>query len=540
MVTNGSHSNLSDGTRAVLLAYNLPMLRVGVNIAEQIMKKIAIAGLVGLCVWTGCSATEDTGPEENQSLCMAAKCDGNSIADLQPIATQFGNCEVVPDPNADEFFAIETWNCQFVNFEEGMPAKLESVYTWAESSRGPTNSVNFDLGDSSKKRAAGWRVDDYPITTTIRTIASISTSDFGRLGSPNISTTPVIFETKATHTTRPTQTLTQEIALPMEFWPVVIWPTAEFAQKFAENNRYFMVNIEGEVETSTRSQQYTHGRYATQNDDLRQLPAKTFFLPVQDGKTPTLEVRMDGNDPTSTTQITGPGYYLLQADGSVVKVSAQEVLEKGMSQLAGEEPTSPEPEPQPNPGTSNNEPSPEPVLPEPEPEVDPCNNTCSTTQTCVNAACVPLANQTQSTSCTAPRAACETNSDCADGHACAEGLCRRLSCQVQSTNCYAATAICELNTDCADGHACVDGLCRRLTCQSQSSNCSAPTAVCNLDADCNAGHACAGGLCRRLTCQTQSSNCYAPTAVCDGAEASDCADGHVCDNSLCKRLTCVR
>ncbi len=540
------------------------------------MKKLLI--LVGLVSLVG-ACSQDTAPDASTtSTCQIAKCDAASLSELTAIDSGFGLCTVTPDLDAaDDFFALEEWTCQFVGFEDALPLKLRNVFTYSMQAGGNFSStVDFTAAelDGTTKRAGAWRIDKYPVTTVVAPTLSLVTSDTARVGesSPNLSGASMKIESVIT--SRPTEATQQAISANMKFWPVVIWPTAEFAQKFEGGDiSFFSVNIVGKIATDEgRSNNIRYGRYAVRGDDLKGLPNTKFFVPVQPEFPPTLELRLESNDVTSTGSIDGPGYYLMGIDGSLTKATVAEVTERGMSRASAAVPVSDAgPDVSLDAGTDVEVDVAAPV-------VDPCMDTCAADQACVNTACVSLATQVQTNCNSTATAVCDgEDTDCAAGNICAGGKCRLSTCQSQDQYCNAATKPCEESTDCAADHVCTSGVCTRLSCKAQDQYCNAPKGTCVADnAECPADHVCAegkckllkcqeqdqycnapkgacddddndcaaeqvcvAGQCRRLTCQAQDQYCNTPKGACDEGEATDCPDGHVCEAGKCKRLTCL-
>lgn len=502
------------------------------------------------------------------------------MPELTAIGSDFGLCTVTPDLDAaDEFFALEDWTCQFVGFDDRLPLKLKNVFTWTmQDGGGFSSTVNFTEAelDGTTKRAGSWRTDKYPVTTVVAPTLSLVTSDTGRVGESNPRLSGASMKIENLITSRPTQAIQQPMSADMEFWPVVIWPTAEFAQKFEDGDiSFFSVDITGEITTQGNSQPMSnpirYGRYAIRGNDLKALPNKTFLMPVQAGAPPKLELRLESNDVTSTASVDGPGYYLMGVDGSLIRASVAEVTERGMSRTVASVAI-------PDAGTdlASDAGTDVVVADVAVPVVDPCMGACSDDQACVKAACVSLTNQvqancnsaatalcdgedsdcapehacaggkcvrltcqTQNSQCSAPQKACDgEDSDCAVGHACADGKCRLLTCQSQDQYCNAAVDPCEESTDCAADHVCTSGVCTRLSCKSQDQYCNAPKGACEMDnAECPADHVCADGKCKRLTCQSQDTYCNAPKGVCDDDD-SDCPAEQVCVTGQCRRLTC--
>lgn len=538
------------------------------------MKNIVRSALLLSLTMLGCS-NADPGPGPIGSTCDGPKCDAFAPPELVATPGDFGRCTVVPDTEAaDLFFARDLVDCLFVGFDESTSLSVTTIYVNGEYGDGRIgNAVEFapdELGTS--KTAVNARAESYPLTVHVRPILQYLSRDSGKLGaeptrqlsylSPKLS-----FEVA----TRPTEPVDTNIVLPLEVWPVVVWPTQAFADRWETDElRFLNLTITDTVEFEPGREQRTYfSRHASSGDSLESLPGTVFALSVDgQGEGPQLKVMLDSDEAVTTLTIDGPGYYLLGVDGSVTRATPAEVEALGMFDRDAPpvEPTEPDAPTTPEPT--------EPSTPEIPP--DPCGDTCDATQACVAGACVALSDQVQrsctstptaacdgedtdcgpgnacvggvcrllscqvqNTSCYTPTASCDgEDSDCGEGHACSGGLCRRLTCQIQNTSCYTPTAVCEASSDCAGEHACVAGTCRRLTCQIQNSSCYTPTAICAADADCGADHACAAGVCRRLTCQVQNASCYTPTAVCD-AEDTDCGEGHTCnDSGVCQRLTC--
>lgn len=498
---------------------------------------------VGLALFVG-ACSQDSGTEvDGPTTCKSAKCDTVGLSELNVIGSDFGLCTVTPDLDAaDEFFAIEDWTCQFIGLDESLPLQLKNVFTWTKQNGGSFGStVDFTTAelDGTTKRAGSWRTDRYPITTVVAPTLSLVTSDTGRVGESNPHTSGASMRIENVLTSRPTQAIQQPMSANMEFWPVVIWPTSEFAQKFeAGDVSFFSVDISGEITMQGDSQAISlpirYGRYAIRGNDLKALPNKTFLVPVQNGATPKLELRLESNDVTSTASVDGPGYYLMGVDGSLTRASVAEVTERGMSRtVAGVVIPDVGTDLSADAGTDVD------AVDVPEPVVDPCMGNCANEEVCVNAACVSLANQVQANCNSAASALCDgEDSDCAPEHACAGGKCVRLTCQTQSAQCGMPQSVCDgEDTDCASGHACADGKCSRLTCQSQSQFCNEAVNPCEESTDCATDHVCTSGVCTRLLCKAQDAFCNAPKGACE-MDNAECPADHVCADGKCKRLTC--
>lgn len=526
-------------------------------------KTTALFLLVGLA---GCTAGT-SGPDDQTSIstCEGGKCDAFAPRALETISTAFGQCTVTPDTSTqDEFFAVETVECRFIDFDESAGTTINSIILEArELATEQYHSARFDELDGTTRSAFNFRTDGYPLRIEVRPIVHMNTT-YSQLSAPQQHGEYLLPRITTEVLNRPTEPVTLDFELPMELWEVVVWPTKEFAEKLASGeHRFGLLKLTSELEVDGNAERVSHSRSFRPGDDLTQLSNTVFVLPSAD--IVLAELHATSEQPTGLVAIDGPGYFLIEADGSLTAATPQDIEARGMFADDAEPPVVVD-----NPGEEEEPPITDPVDP---PEQDACAGACDATEACVASACVPLEDQRQRscnsaatavceedadcasgnvcadglcrlrecqiqyTSCSTPTAVCDADSDCADDHACAEGLCRRLSCQVQYTSCSNPHTVCEQTSDCAAEHACVEGACRRLSCQLQYTSCSTPHSPCGANDHCSADHACVEGLCRRLSCQIQYSSCSTPSAPC--AADGDCASGHACLDDVCQRLSCI-
>lgn len=492
---------------------------------SKILAPIFVAILVA-----GCSASTSDNTEIG-SDCTGGKCDAFAPPTLLSLGTTIGACTTILDRSStDEFFLFDKTECAFVGLEDATGSELNTVTV--ETVAQGTNrhsSARFDSNqlDGTAKPVASWNLEGYPIQSTV-TAATVIKTTSGRLSEPETSASVILPKVVFDVTERPEMDTTTTLALPFHFDQVVVWPTQDFADKWAASEiRVVHVGIESSLDVAGTSREFSSSRFAVSGDDLAGLTKTVFSIPVDASSSPKIEVRVDSNDVSGAATLEGPGYYLLETDGTLTAATPEMVEARGMFDRDAENP-------QPLPGDDVDEPVTDPV--DPPVDEDPCNGACDATEACVNAACVPLADQRQFSCNSTPSASCETDNDCAADNACAGGVCRLRECQFQSESCLSPFAVCEQDSDCDADHACAGGLCRRISCQRQTESCLSPFAVCEQETDCAADHACVEGICRRLTCQNQSESCFDPFAPCAGS--ADCAADHACVDSVCRRLTC--
>jgi hypothetical protein len=531
---------------------------------------LAAAALLAACDPAGGDADRDAGPG---ARCWDRGCDdfGGPPALTTIRLDAIARCTGALDVAA----ATDRVSCTFALPPElGATSGFARVAT-ADGSRGESIALTTALSSGAPTTIRDYPATAYPITVDIA--LSFTTTE----GSGSPGTVPDDLDASdewgfsRTFATREELAAASAaggavVALPFDLWQVAVWPGRELGEAWAASELEGLTAMARSAFPITSAPLFVGGItastaidyerevvvYRGESPTLVPLAREVITIPVLRGgeatSGATIEIDLDvfESGPTTTTAITGPGYYLLARDGSLALTAPDDLpsLVGGPTGDAGIG----------APGDSG--------LADAgiTPRVDPCRGACTADQACVAAACVARAANDQdlwsgsTDSCTAATMACDLgeDSDCAADHACVGGLCRRLACQRQALfsgatdSCTEPTAPCSADDECASGHACAAGLCRRTACQRQqlftgtTDSCAEPAAVCDAgeDTDCATGHACVLGRCRRLACQRQqlfsgsTSSCAAATAPCE--DAGDCAPDHACRESLCRRVAC--
>ena len=532
-------------------------------------KSLVLCGFIALVF--GCAEDTNTSvtTEEQsrpESSCTGGKCDAPGQVEvpvLEPIALdQMISCTVERDTStSDEFFQADQGTCSF----HGMPADGITL---------SVASIDIVASDGSYLKSHAWsgheldspqdfnfiaRADDYPLQ--IRTTVYWNGMGFGLRGdidAPENNFFGIASHGTETTVERPDESVAIPFAPELEIWPIVLWPTQDLEDAWAQKEvSFWYAVLQGDMEIPGKelierthnmsfSFEYAHSLFAqSHQESLTPLSQLKLFIPAVPGEpsSATLKTKITGALDESSTMLPQPGYYLIDKDGPITPASPEQVRERGARPTAAPVVMNPDMGDVSDPdsgsmdmGMLQDDMNTEPDMP----VVDPCMDTCSDTQVCVNAQCVTRSQQAQSSCNVNPYKPCDLgeDSDCADGNVCVDGLCRLLTCQEQASCNVNPYRPCEQESHCADGNVCVEGLCRLLSCQEQVSCNVNPYRPCDLgeDSDCADGNVCVDGLCRLLTCQEQASCNVNPYRPCE--QESHCADGNVCVEGLCRLLTC--
>ncbi len=519
---------------------------------EQMIRLIGLGAMVSLS-FAACSpdsGTSDGTEPGSQQGCEGGKCDG--VANLPELTTltdlTTGVCVWTGQPN--DTMKLE---CAMGSLVEG--TTHQHVETFVVVS-----------GDFSGSKSRAFR--DTEIDGMFREVVTISREDFARepvrtslfvgLGGENGNTSSFSYqyEVDVPEFLEDGQQQSFDIDLPFDLRPVSFWPTPEIIEKvdMTTGTDLFYLNLDLDTDLASLGAPFNFDGgingprtklfgsvFIDGVREPRAMAGKVYYVPAFDEMDPLNVQVILGIDLQPKQDLTEPGYYVVNPDGSLTLTAPTDLPDIG-----------PIPAPAPaldmgvtpdsDMGASQDDMadgsmdmgSPTPDMP----PVDPCMDTCTAGQVCVAGECVERSMQRQNNCSDTPTKTCDLGEDldCAEGNVCVEGLCRRLICQSQGNCTDTPQDVCEVDTHCADGNVCVEGLCRRLICQSQGNCTDTPVDPCERDGHCMEGNACVQGLCRRLVCQSQNSCTDTPQDVCE--VDAHCADGNVCVEGLCRRLVC--
>ncbi len=468
-------------------------------------KSLVLCGFIALLF--GCSDDTDTSVNAEsqsspQSSCSGGKCDDPNQIEIPELGAisldKMISCSIERDTsNTDEFFQRDQGTCYFHGLPvDGVGLRKVALDIRAQDGRS-INSVYW-MGDDLKASNSFKFVvqaDDYPLTMSTQVIWT--GAGFGLSG--DIDAVEDDMFHGGDHGTeqlieRPDETVDAFFAPQLEFWPVVVWPTQELETAWAQDEFvYWLANMEGSLDIP-RGPGLTQGSSSTfvfpfetsliarsaTHESLTPLTQIRLLIPAVPGEPSDAVLRTELVTASSDIEVdaafTQPGYYLFEKDGTIAPATPEQIRERGARPTTAPVVTNPDmgdvsdmllPDSgsidSMDMGMPQDDMNTEPDMP----VVDPCMDTCSDTQVCVNAQCVTRSQQAQSSCNVNPYKPCDLgeDSDCADGNVCVEGLCRLLSCQEQASCNVTPYRPCEQDSHCADGNSCNDdGLCQKDSC----------------------------------------------------------------------------
>ena len=272
------------------------------------------------------------------------------------------------------------------------------------------------------------------------------------------------------------------MGLPFDLWPVALYPTVALRDAWtAEDNTLLITRtdytfpVAGSAElavggpspvTEIRERRTDIHRRSGLEDLASLVRTPTYYaMPIGGLADPAGMTIMLGRDGEVPSSIVGPGYYLVDLDGTATLTATTDLPDLGtgtgddggadddggigdVDGGAGDVD-----------GGAGDDGGPAP---------DPCAGACSANEVCVAGGCVVRSQQQQRYCGDTPDRLCDgdDNADCADGNICAEGLCRNRSCQKQQYCGDTPDTPCDGDDgDCAPDHACnADNICERVSC----------------------------------------------------------------------------
>ena len=472
---------------------------------------IGLALLATLAAWA--CAPSDGNPAARRPTTTSIDLNVTPVA-VGPLAS----CWIDKDTSvADPFFLADTVQCQVTP----PPAPLQVAMAFAEvrSDDGSVNiSKSITAADQGKPIVIGhvYRTK-WPATINVSVELVTAKAADGQL--PGAEMSVWLAAEQKFVVDAASKTVPMVLASPVALWKVAFVPAKALRSGLQWVNLSTSYSVPAPTTRLCVSGPKVDGtaKVALNRalNDAKQL-LEPIWLPVAAASATSIDMRFmlqpaDGDGTDKTSSITAPGYFTLEADGTIHPTVAADLegldpVPSSDSGPAGSDP---------HPGTTDAGPSSD-SLP-----AATCNGVvCGDGLVCVANKCVDRSQQTQSND-----AVCDgdDNGDCADGHACVAGMCKNRSWQTQNNG---AACDGDENTDCADGHVCVAGMCKNRGWQTQNNG-----AACDGDdsTDCADGHVCVAGMCKNRSWQTQNNG-----ATCDGDDNGDCADGHVCVAGMCK------
>ncbi len=569
-------------------------------------------GLVSLMIlgFLGACGAEDPVPT-GSAACTGGKCDGRSVP--EPLAAVPLNalvkCRSVIDDNPDEFFQLhEVW-CR-AEIPQGITVERLYAGAWTVDHdwRGPGSvDLSATVGEFQIARL---RPADFPVRVQVTVPFATAEQDrFSAFYWGGEAELRSVADLAAWSEASP-----WEVGPPLELWPIAFWPSPELVSSWSEQGVLILstdvlvpvagssdLAVAGPRPVTEVSNRYNLILRQSQSPDLVDVAGRTIqlLMPLSGGVDASIDITagvrslFGGEVATATSPLSGPGYYLVGADGRAQLTAPTslpiyppadpcDACGEGESCIDGACVVDP----------CLGACAPGEVCVEGVCSAEPCAARCTETELCIDGACVPdpclgrcAAGETcvegacvgpepcggacrQGEACVddacVPVDACE--GACVDSEACVAGACVPLAEQVQAGCGDEPSAACDVDEDqdCAEGHVCAGGLCRRRDCQYQQ-NCGVEPStqrrdsfrgvpgppICDETTDCADGHGCVDGLCRRRGCQYQQ-NCgidpseqrgdafgERPTPPVCLADA-DCVEGHRCVSGFCRRLTCQR